>query len=211
MPNLIETLSSFNRKERFYLIGKALGNSTFVLSDAFRRDLAHALDPELPPIPKDAFAAMDYHLDWIYASLYIARNALPAPCTANATGKIRGTPEDVDLLVAFEDRGQRHLVLIEAKGATGFTNKQFKSKATRLEEIFGKHGNCWPGVTPHFAVISPRKPQRLETASWPQWMTREGRIPHLRLDMPNNLMKVTRCDEQARSSSIGGYWKVERG
>ena len=36
MTGLLELLESFNRKERFFLIGDALGNRTFQLSNDFR-------------------------------------------------------------------------------------------------------------------------------------------------------------------------------
>jgi hypothetical protein len=36
MEDLIRILKSFKRKERFYLIGKALGNPDFKLSPEFR-------------------------------------------------------------------------------------------------------------------------------------------------------------------------------
>ena len=66
---LIEWLESFNRKERFFLIGNALGNTDFSLSDEYRTKLGAVLG--IHP-PKDAFVAMDYHLDWIHAGLFLS-------------------------------------------------------------------------------------------------------------------------------------------
>ena len=66
MPDLIEVLEQFNRKERFFLIGQALGNEDFPLSKSFRKALGEEIGID---IPRGAFAAMDYHLDWIAASL----------------------------------------------------------------------------------------------------------------------------------------------
>ena len=60
MMTLIERLESFNRKERFFLIGDALGNQSFQLSDDFRTRLGTAFG--IQP-PSNTFVAMDYHLD----------------------------------------------------------------------------------------------------------------------------------------------------
>ena len=68
MMTLLEHLESFNRKERFFLIGEALGNRAFQLSTDFRTRLSEAFGIEPP---SSAFVAMDYHLDWIHASLFL--------------------------------------------------------------------------------------------------------------------------------------------
>src|SRR5690348_8428986 len=98
---LLETLASLNRKERFYLVGWALGNPTFRLSDEFRQQLGDQLGVVAP---EHAFAAMDYHLDWLYAALAVAAHATDSGPYQN-DGGVTGTQEDVDLLVAFEDHG----------------------------------------------------------------------------------------------------------
>ena len=66
MSNLIELLERFNRKERYFLIGQALGNAGFCLSEEFRCRIGGRIGVSVPP---NAFTAMDYHLDWIAASL----------------------------------------------------------------------------------------------------------------------------------------------
>ena len=68
MTSLMELLESFNRKERFFLIGDALGNRAFQLSNDFRARISEAFGIEPP---SSAFVAMDYHLDWIHASLFL--------------------------------------------------------------------------------------------------------------------------------------------
>ncbi|MBI4301278.1 MAG: hypothetical protein HY664_01570 [Chloroflexi bacterium] len=70
MLEIIANLRLFNRKERFFLVGMALGNPKFKLIEQFRNQLNDKLGLF---VPEDAFAAMDYHLDWIYAqSFYVA-------------------------------------------------------------------------------------------------------------------------------------------
>lgn len=61
--DLISLLKYFNRKERFFLIGQALGNKDFKISDEFRGVISKKIKVDIPP---DAFAALDCHLDWIY-------------------------------------------------------------------------------------------------------------------------------------------------
>lgn len=58
MSAMIEFLDKLNRKERFFLIGKALGNKDFKLDGSFRQELSQAFGIE---IPANAFVAMDYH------------------------------------------------------------------------------------------------------------------------------------------------------
>lgn len=55
--------------------------------------------------------------------------------------------ENIDLLVAFEDLEITHLRMIEAKAATGWTNKQTLSKADRLREMFVGDGGKYPNVS----------------------------------------------------------------
>lgn len=62
VSDLINLLQRFNRKERFFLVGHALGNKDFRLPEDFRLSLSSATNLG-EEIPCDAFAAMDYHLD----------------------------------------------------------------------------------------------------------------------------------------------------
>ena len=75
MKTLLEHLESFNRKELFFLVGNALGNPDFRLSAEFQMKLRESFG--IQP-PNDAFVAMDYHLDWLHGSPFLA---LPAPAS----------------------------------------------------------------------------------------------------------------------------------
>lgn len=205
MPDLIELLESFNRKERFFLVSQALGG--FALSDDFRRDLGGAVSIAIPP---SAFTAMDYHLDWLTAALY-AHDHGNVECIFDNQRQqvIRGNQEDVDLLVAFEEGGLYHLVLVEAKGATGWTNKQMRSKSDRLAHIFGPEGDKYPGVVPHICLVSPRPPQQLRATDWPRWMSKEdGSYIWLELTFPEERVMVTRCDADGFQSARGNYFQI---
>ena len=177
MIGVIDNLKSFNRKERFFFVGMALGNPNFELSPGFRVKLNETLRLD---VPEDAFTAMDYHLDWIYASLFLFFNGNADGVYPNSDKKIKATQQDVDLLVGYqEDERACHIIMLEAKGVTGWTNAQMKSKARRLRDIFGENGNKRPGIIPHFALVSPKEPQRLDAGSWPAWMKPDNKVDSL--------------------------------
>jgi hypothetical protein len=205
--DLLETLASFNRKERFFLVGWALGNKRFELDASFRDKLGDRLSAQ---IAADAYVAMDYHLDWLYASLWECRpGQVPGPFINDDPRRISATQEDVDLLIAFNASGVTHIVMLEAKGATGWTNKQLRHKADRLKAIFGETGAAWAGVVPHFAIASPVESSHLITDEWPRWMkTNDGKAFWLPMEMPRSLRRVTRCDETGRPRFDGRYWRV---
>ena len=182
MPNLIAILESFNRKERFFLIAQALNGRqnkpAFTLSENFRQELGKAvgLDRQGIAIPVDAFAAMDYHLNWVHASLVLAcADEAERHSLLNLEGTTDDNQEDVDLLVAFKNTDERyHLIFIEAKaydakGFSAFEKSQLVSKVSRLEKIIRageKDRSC--EVETHFCLVSGYKPQNLEK-DWPKW------------------------------------------
>ena len=202
----IAKLESFNRKERFFLVGWALGNREFRLSSAFRSELSSSLDLD---VPAESFVAMDYHLDWIYASAFLAATGDTDTVHPNKDGLVSGIQEDMDLVVAFSAGETAHLIMVEAKGVTAWTNKQATSKARRLEAIFGQRGDTWPHIRPHFVIVSPREPEELDCSSWPGWMKRDDGRPYwIRMQLPGGLFRVTRCEESGKVSREGRYWKV---
>lgn len=204
MSALIEHLRSFNRKERFILLREALGKDTFTLDEGFRVRLGSALDLS---VPADAFVAMDYHLDWLQMALYLAATPSP-PSPIPNSDLIKANQEDADLIVAFDREKTTHVVLLEAKMATGWTNKQLRSKAERLRLIFGRGR---PGVdlaTPHFVLASPKESKHIDTDTWCEWMTRDGRPLWMELRQPPGLTKVTRCTAGGKVSASGGFLSV---
>jgi hypothetical protein len=206
MATLLQHLREFNRKERFYLIGMALGNKAFCLSIEFRRTLGEKLGLQ---VPADAFAAMDYHLDWLAASLYLAANPETLPPYVLDRQLITATQEDIDLLVVYESAGWCHVVMVEAKGVTGYKNSQFSSKVKRLAAI---SKILWESARarPYFILASPRHPQRLDTKECPDWMVGpRGQVPWMYLSLPETLKKVVRCNSGGTSSERGDYWKVD--
>ncbi len=207
MINLPELLESFNRKERFFLISQALGRSQ--LNDDFRAKLGRSVDLT---IPEGALIAMDYHLDWLTAALYAYKSGATGGILDNPGQQvIKGNQEDIDLLIAFDEGEQAHVVLAEAKGVTGWKNDQMQSKADRLRVIFGPDGERYPGVVPHFCLLSPRIPQQLKTENWPRWMTKDdGSYCWLELKIPKGRVKVTRCDADGKASVSGDHFRIIR-
>jgi hypothetical protein len=113
----------------------------------------------------------------------------------------------VDLLIALELGADTHLIVLEAKGETRWTNSQLSHKADRFRAIFGDEGTAWERVVPHFVIASPRPSKGLTSSKWPSWMTPEdGRPLWLQLPMPDELHQVTRCDPSGRPSITGTHW-----
>lgn len=206
MVTLLQHLSEFNRKERFYLVGMALGNQDFRLSEEFRRTLGQHLGLQ---IPADAFTAMDYHLDWLAASLYLTANPMvSAPYKRDKT-LITASQEDIDLLVAYEAEGTCHVIMLEAKGVTGYSNPQFVHKVKRLVAI--SEAGLWQKAQarPRFALVSPKQPQQLDYKECPCWMMGPNdQVPWIHLPLPEILKKVVRCSQGGTASQEGDHWKV---
>ncbi len=204
MSDLIGHLRSFNRKERFILLTEVLG--TDILGKDFRHRLGGCIGMA---VPADAYVAMDYHLDWLQMALYLADSRTP-PTRIPNDDLVAGNQEDADLLVAFDGESTTHLVLIEAKVETGWTNKQLKSKAERLGRIFGEGRPGAHLATPHYVLASPEPPSpAVSTADWPGWMTRNGDPAWMELRRPSGLRKVTRCDDNGRPSASGQFLRID--
>lgn len=223
---LTENLRLFNTKERFYLIRKTLGNNNFIIENTFREELNRKFtDLNLQKNETHYFAAMDYHIDWIYASLYMTYGTFTQDGIPRVGNTIEGTQEDIDFLICIDrkDRGveKSHIILLEAKGVTGWSNEQMKRKAERFGQIFGDdYGSAWKNdVKPYFALVSTYQPtKKFKTDTWPAWMKAKDGKPiiidlgigeYLRAD--DNLRKVTRCDKgnPPKSNKSGEFWTIK--
>jgi hypothetical protein len=206
MTAMIDFLDKLNRKERFFLIGMALGKRAFTLGGSFRQELCDAFRIE---IPENAFVAMDYHLNCIHAAAALTFGNLPLDAPhENKDGSVDGTQEDVDLLVAFEGSSAIvHLIMLEAKGVTPFKDKQFKHKISRFKQIFGHTGNKWNNVKPYLGLISPKKPENLNKFC-PEWLKINGEVAWLPMLIPEDRLVVFRCDPQRRQNKEGNSWAV---
>ena len=223
MTDLICILESFNRKERYFLLCEALGlERGFALSENFQGSLNRALGID---VPRSAYVAMDYHLDWLAASLVLYKSGKPEgsfpnpeePINDDPARLIRGNQEDVDLLVAFPCGSEKkyHIVMIEAKGYTGWDPKQLQSKARRLKHIFGDPRSKYKNVVPHFLTLSPSGPEKFPSVEkWPDWMSGgdEGNPIHLELLLAGSTRrKVERWNPDAnKPDKRGSHIRVRR-
>ena len=208
MSTIIDNLARFNRHERFYLVGWALGNPKFTLDLKVRTCLSEKLSISIPAC---AFVAMDYTLDWLYASLVLPRNREPK-ATYTLDEHLHASIEDVDLLIAYGDGPTCHIVMLEAKGRTPWSNKQLCAKARRLGPLFEDPRVKQQNVVPHFMLASPRSPRNLKGDGLPSWMLDgRGELPWVKLPIPDDLLKPTRCAENGRASRVGTHWMVQRG
>jgi len=217
LEEIIVALESFNRKERFHLLSNATGDNGFKLCDEFIGRINNRFDIH---IPENNLVAMDYHMDWIKAALTIVfeSDEYPNGIYPNGRGKgrLNENQEDVDLLIGYCDKGKCHLIMLEAKAATGWTNKQLISKANKQQTIFYDSEvskvMIYPNVILHFALISPQKPKNLNRKhKWPpHWLDKEGDINWLGLEMPDNQRRIVKCDENGRITEKGNYWQVKK-
>ena len=215
--DLIELLDRSNRKERYFLICNALGIDKLCLDDKFRKKLGTKLGIDIPP---NAGVWMDYHLDWLAAAITKwhnpSRNDIYCNPVQDEYDKgnkdklVQGNQEDIDLLIAFKAEKHIHLVFLEAKGYSPWDNKQMESKTKRLEKIFGQEGTCHDYVKPHFCLVSPSEPKKLETKYWPKWMKKDCSNPYywLRLNLNYPRLRVTRSDSHGKSSKDGDHFSI---
>ena len=219
MENPIEILESFNRKERFFLIAQALGQyeepaggkkeAKFGLDKDFRRCLERKIGENIPG-DKDVFVAMDYHLNWIHASLTIARGDQYV-----TKELVKQSQDDIDLLVAFQDADDRyHLIFFDAKGYSSnpsehstesqmfehFKLSETGPKIERLNAILKDHNGNNPKVMPHFYLMSGYEQRNLD--SFPSIVRTNGeeirptwlklRLPHKRriVRFPENSVRI---------------------
>lgn len=220
MGTVVQTLKSFNKKERFLLVADALGfplsdiagNRDLRLCDDFRSRLNEAFG--ICP-PSDAFVAIDYHLDWISKSLVFLTGKSTGGIYQGTRKEGSGTIMDVNLLVAFEEGRHTHLMLVDAKAATDVdteqAQEQVREKVKRLLHIFGENGKKYLGVRPHFGLTSPSRPTTWWATSreWPSWMAKAMHPIWFPLNMPRDKRKLTRCNSDYKPNKDGDYFCVD--
>ena len=97
---------------------------------------------------------------------------------------------------------------VGSRGETWWANGQMCKKAKRLRQIFGDPPDR-SLADPCFVLLSPQRPQRLETDDWPGWMTRGGKPVWMKLPRPSGLRKVTRCAPDGRPSADGEFLRID--
>ncbi|WP_433165083.1 hypothetical protein [Kribbella sp. CA-247076] len=203
--SFVGNLRRFDSHERGLLLQWVAGEP-FRVGGALRSAISRAVGIEPPA---DAFVAMDYTLDWLYAAVQATLaedDSLPQPWPSK--GELAASPEDVDLIVAWEGPdGCAHLILIEAKGFTGWSNTQLKRKVMRLDSIFA--GELRNRFDVHLFLAGPQPSAGLKITDWPEWTRPDGRTRFLAIDDPGLRYAVQRCDGDGRPTSRHWtHWKA---
>jgi hypothetical protein len=208
MSDLISNLEKLNRKERFFLIRKTMGDNAFILGRSFLDELRSKFGFY---VPNDAFVAMDYHLNWIFAAMSLSFcKPVRDNIYDNKDGTVDGTQEDIDLLIAFDDNsGLTQLIMLEAKGVGAYDNDQLAHKMGRFKCIFGKDGRRFPKVKPHFGLMSPHEPRHLHGEVCPSWLRVNEETPWIRMPIPERLV-LFGCDEDGGPDQKRDFWTLRR-
>lgn len=220
MRDFTGLLIEFNSKERYYVVERVFRqrNEELIPTSDFAAALSECLKIQVGAI---TFAAIDYHIDWLAASLALVRSdpsqGVHRIRTRAKTGArdITATIQDLDLLVVAKAARSTQVFMLEAKGIEGFDRSQLEKKLDRLVLLFGQDGRSVAGFEPHFSLLSPKEPsRRLRCETWPEWALRsDGRPNWMPLDMGGHKSAVVRCDPDGRTtgeaSHDGGFWKVE--
>jgi hypothetical protein len=234
VSDLVDHLQRFNRKERFLLVGQALGNPCFMPGDDFRVALGDCLGRT---IPENAYCAMDYHLDWLFAALMWTYHAadINTPVEREFTErhpksgelvdlKVTGNQSDMDLVVAWVDeRARGQIVLIEAKGFSPWVPDQMRYKCARLNAIFGSNGRRFEHVDAHLVLTGPPPGPTVKTlpnAQWPVWArqhdTADAPVKYfMPLTKPTYEAVaveriVTPSEHAPKPSAHGTYWRIKQ-
>jgi hypothetical protein len=194
VSELTDILDRFNRKERNLLIRDALGYSqskVLPLDDSFRKRVGRALGGL--EIPKDAWWATDYHLNWISGALALWRYGEQAIGTAQVNDRsedpvrwlVEQNQEDADLLIVFDTT----LILVEVKAFGYFTNRQIDSKLQRWRLL--KRQSELPGSkgTFRFMLMSRTKPTGLHPPP-NDLLPGMSEWPHAELNVHSPLQKL---------------------
>jgi hypothetical protein len=217
-------LAAFNRKERYYLFAAATGGlgetevhgPSVSLAATFRDAVAAALGENWRP-PAHAWAAVDYHLDWLHAALQWWAGAtgpgrvdhLPtAPGGPTEAKAVTGTQEDGDLVAAWQDGERTRLLVVEAKAYGAWSNGQAASKLARLRTIYDAARNVAPGLTLRWLLASPTPPGKLDATLWPDWALQDGKPAWMPLPVPALRVATQRCDPGGHPSQTGTEWRI---
>jgi len=205
--DLVNILERLNRKERFFLFKLVIDKTSFVLSDDLLKRLQTVTSLT---IPRTAFFATDYHLDWLYAALTLYKEQDMHGVFSITNVAVNNNQEDIDLIIAYKEEGYYQILLVEAKGTGSWTNKQLESKIRKLQAIFGaKLEQCPPDVQVRFVLASPKKPKRVKVSNWPSWvLSANGGVSWIPLDIPPDRLQFTRCDQNRIPSNLGTYWAL---
>lgn len=207
---LTQCLEAFNRKERYWLIRNCCGNGvdlSLPLSDAIIEKLTKKFKELLDVDLKNAWWAMDYHIDWLIAGLTLFQDQDTDKIrNQNEKYKISGTQEDFDFIICVENK----LIFIEAKLSSGWDREQLDSKIERLKGM----ETLFQNTEQYFILLSPEFQSIMSTINYVTNELTSMRTGYICLDTPpqitdgSRFLKVIRCDENSTAAKDGAYWKA---
>ena len=112
--------------------------------------------------------------------------------------------------------------MLEAKTDSNWGNSanqsQVQKKIKRLGVIFGSTGSRWSNVIPHFSIVSPESGSftdpstwtKYQPKSWPKWILNNNKLNWMHLPIPNLLLKVTRCDQNGKTTNYNSWKTIKR-
>jgi hypothetical protein len=230
---LTQCLEVFNRKERYWLIRNCCGNGddlALPLNDGFIDTLAGEFKELLSIDLKNAWWAMDYHIDWLIAALtlYQDKNTHAqeiVECKKRKQGiacNISGTQEDFDFIICADNT----IILIEAKLSSGWDYDQLFHKIDRLErmhELFNNINKYFVLLSPNFSNIEQTSELVKKTLTntkttcycmqTPPTTDIRAFLVKTKSNHRDNsdkarFLKVTRCNEHGTPDDKGTYWKT---
>ena len=212
MPNLVECLRSFNRKERYWVIRNALGECAKRLSPEFLQLLEDEVGVS---IERDAWWAVDYDINWFIAALLLYNGVTRGENVEIGGGKLAiqgGNPQDFDLVVAFNAT----VILIEAKGVTSWSNEQMRNKRDRLAALDAFSDKFGKKVDLFLVTMSPSEPKKLNELIWSEKIKIGRAIKetfqryHVQLEIEDrdNFKVVTRCNEKYEPFKDGKHFRI---
>jgi len=80
----------------------------------------------------------------------------------------------------------------------------------KLRSIFGYNTYQWENVKPYLLITSPRKPVYLKIDALQTYLKRSMDDIWFQINIPDHLIKITRCDEAEKPSITRNKWKVEQ-
>jgi hypothetical protein len=231
MTSLIAVLEQFNRKERNLAVRYILGHVK--PPPALDTEFCHKACDELAferNALDSAWWATDYHISWLAGALALHTKGRDAEKISwpNQPVKLRsrrsardkepverqiaeGNQEDVDLLIATEDR----IILIEIKAYSSWDPIQLQSKLTRIRLVKKFYEDELKGrsVSFHFVLLSPDRPKEetLHQVHWPDWVYRDSRIPWIKLTVPigsDDIREVGRCNADGDRRAGYDRWGI---
>jgi hypothetical protein len=222
MVAVSEILRTFDRKERAWVVRNVIGNMAPPISPAFLEKLSGELELS-PSLSADAWWGIDYHLDWLAASIHAFRfHNLPTKVIEkpqlNTEALLKHGIEDIDLIIADSSR----VILIEAKAFGHWDKSQLDSKVKRLRKLFQEtnivsDSTGTSSIQVFFVLMSMRRrPRPYVYKEWPSWMLPKtlpsiGKSPawiRMVTSHKQTVKRPLRCNEGGDADGKGTFWRI---